>query len=140
VDFEYFDHTADIGVKAYGETLPRMFENAARGMVGIIYEILEEGGEKVSRNVELTLTEDNREQLLIDWLNEVLFILETEGFIPTKFDVTQLTDRSLKALIHGSPLDPRIHRYKTEVKSTTYHMLEIGRENDIYSGTILFDI
>ena len=140
MDFEYFDHTADIGVKAYGDTLPSVFENAAKGLIVIIYEVVKESNDIVSRDIELSVSEDNQEQLLIDWLNEVLFILETEGFIPTNFTVSDLTENTLKATISGSPLDPNIHRYKTEVKSTTYHMLEIGRENDKYFATILFDI
>ena len=140
VDFEYFDHTADIGVKAYGDTLPRVFENAAKGLIGIVYEVTGEPEASLSKEIELTLSEDNQEQLLIDWLNEVLFILETEGFIPTNFEVSNLTENTLKATLSGSPLDPDMHRYKTEVKSTTYHMLEIGSENDKYFATILFDI
>jgi SHS2 domain-containing protein len=139
VDYEYFDHTADIGVKAYGDDLPQMFQNAAKALVGIIFELGEASEEKVLK-VELSNQEEGYEQLLIDWLNEVLYLIETENIVPLRFDVKELDGKRLLAEVAGGRNDPGIHRYKTEVKSATYHMLEIGREKDKYFGMILFDI
>lgn len=137
-DYEYFDHTADIGMMAYGDTLARMFQNAAKGMVGIMFDV-GEGGKERTLTVSLE-HEDNTEQLLIDWLNELLFLIETEGLVMTRFEISEITGKALKAKVTGTPMDPKVHRYKTEIKSTTYHMLKIGRENDKYFGRILFDI
>ena len=139
VEYEYFDHTADIGLKAYGDSLASMFENAAKGMFSIMFETISEVDPAKVLKVELK-EEENQEQLLIDWLNELLFLLETEDLVLSRFNVTDIGPKGLKAEVSGSPFDPQVHRYKTEVKSATYHMLEIGRENDKYFGRILFDI
>ena len=140
MDYEYFDHTADIGMKAYGTTLAQMFENAARGMLSIMFDITTGAEATRTKEVKLELEEENTEQMFVDWLNELLYILDTENLVPTNFNVLRVDGKRLEAEISGNPFDERIHRYKTEIKSTTYHMLEIGRENDKYFGMILFDI
>jgi SHS2 domain-containing protein len=137
VDFEYFDHTADIGVKAYGESLEALFQNAALGLVSIVYET-SYAPESRTFDISVDNPDDNLEQILVDWLNEVLFILETEAAVLTRFDIRELDGRHIRAMAAGSPSG--LHRYKTEVKSVTYHMLEIGREKDLYFARVLFDI
>jgi SHS2 domain-containing protein len=140
VDYEYFDHTADIGLKAHGETLAQMFENAAKGMFSIMLEVISDAEPTRTANVDLEQEEENTEQMFVDWLNELLYILETKDIVPSEFRVIQLDGKRLQAEISGNPFNKEIHRYKTEIKSATYHMLEIGRENDKYFGMILFDI
>ena len=140
VDYEYFDHTADIGVKAYGTDLSEVFINAARGMFSIMFEMISEPVETKVLQVDLQNQEENYEQLLVDWLNELLYLLEAEDAVLHRFKIKKLDGKVLKAEVVGAPFDAKHHRYKTEVKSATYHMLEIGRENDKYFATILIDI
>ncbi len=139
-DYEYFDHTADIGVKAYGSDLSQVFVNAARGMFSIMFEMIDEPLEEKVLKVELQNPDENYEQLLVDWLNELLYLLEAEDAVLSRFEIKELDGKVLKAEVAGGPFDSERHRYKTEVKSATYHMLEIGRENDKYFATILIDI
>ena len=139
MEYEFFDHTADIGMKAWGESMARMFENAAKGMFSIIFDIADAEPTRTMK-LDLDQKEENAEQMLVDWLSELLYILDTQDLVPTSFRVTHLDGEHLEAEISGNPFNKEIHRYKTEVKSVTYHMLEIGRENDKYFGRILFDI
>ncbi|MEE8360453.1 MAG: archease, partial [Candidatus Omnitrophota bacterium] len=65
--YEIVEHTADIGVKAYGKTLQELFANAARGLFDIIADL---EGLKISTSIKIKLEAPNIEELLIAWLDE----------------------------------------------------------------------
>jgi len=139
VDYEYIDHTADIGIKAYGKDPKQVFENAAKGMFSIMFETCDQG-QQTCVEVELDGGEDAQERLLVDWLNELLYLSSTKRLVFVDFSVQSLDSRHLKGKAFGSAYDPKKHRYKTEIKSATYHMLELRKEKDKYYGYVLFDI
>ncbi len=77
-EFEFIDHTADIGVIAYGADIKQVFANAARGLFSIITE-LDTVADKESRNIEITAPD--LEALLVNWLNELIYLFEAKGIL-----------------------------------------------------------
>jgi SHS2 domain-containing protein len=136
VDFEVLEHTADVGIRAYGADITEAFANAARGLFSLITE-LDDIREVEEREIELTA--DDQESLLVNWLNELIYLFDTENIVFKRFDITQLDDNQLKAKCYGERADISRHKIKTGVKGTTYHMLAIER-NDGYKVEVLFDI
>jgi SHS2 domain-containing protein len=135
-DFEILDHTADIGVIAYGADLRQAFANAARGLFSLI-AALDDVEEALYRDIELTAPD--KESLLVEWLNELVYHFDTEGIIFKRFDVIKLDDTHLKARGYGEKADSSKHTLKREVKAATYHMLEVDK-NDGCRVQVLFDI
>jgi len=133
--FELIEHTADTGLKAYGQDLPEAFANAAYGMFSIIAE-LENVKEAESRNVEID--EEDMESLLFEWLNNLLYYFDAETLIFKRFDIQEFGDGHLAAVCYGEKYDPSRHRLKTGVKSATYHMLEVDKENNRVQ--VIFDV
>ena len=136
--YETIDHTADIGVKAWGDNLPQAFEVAGYSMFDIITDA--ESIEPIMER-EIKLEADDLEQLLVDWLSELLFILEVEGILFSKFEVSLETEGEIKKLaatIHGEEMNLKKHVLKTEIKAITYHMLEVNRDENYV--VILFDL
>ncbi|MFC2122372.1 archease [Bacteroidota bacterium] len=125
--FHLIEHTADTGIVAYGNSLAEAFTNVAYGLFTIIAEI-ESVAEINSR--EVTVTAGDIEELLFNWLNELIYIFEVEHLLLKRFDISELTDIHLKANCRGEPYDASRHRLKTGVKSATYHMLEVDREKN----------
>ncbi len=135
-DFEVFEHTADTGVIAYGKDLKEAFINAARGMFSIITDI------NAIENLDsrkISITSSDRESLLVNWLNELIYLFDVDNLLLGKFEITHLDDTSLSAVAYGQKADPEIHELKTGIKAATYHMLEING-NDTCRVRILFDI
>jgi SHS2 domain-containing protein len=120
--FELIEHTADIGLRAYGKSLEEAFANAAYGMFSIIAE-LDAVKDMETRRVEIN--EDNAESLLFEWLNSLLYYFDVEGLIFKRFDVVKFGEGRLVADCFGEKYDASRHRLKTGVKSATYHMLEV---------------
>jgi SHS2 domain-containing protein len=135
-DFEILDHTADVGIIAYGADMKQAFANAARGLFSLITE-LDDVEEVLHRDAELTATDE--ESLLVEWLNELIYQFDTEGLIFKRFDITRLDNTRLKARGYGEKVDKAKHRLKTGVKAATYHMLKVEK-NDGFRVQVLFDI
>lgn len=132
--YEFIEHTADIGIKAYGKNLSEAFENAALGMFDIISDTtkIDSVGEYM-----IELKADNIDQLLVDWLSELLYIHETKNVLLTSFNV-ELDKNKLRARVYGEKLDKKKHPIKNEIKAVTYHILEVNEKKGYVQ--VLFDI
>jgi SHS2 domain-containing protein len=135
-DFEILNHTADVGIIAYGADMKQAFANAGRALFSLITE-LDDVKEVLHRDAELTATDE--ESLLVEWLNELIYQFDTEGIIFKRFDISQLDNTRLKARGYGERVDRARHKLKREVKAATYHMLEVVK-NDGCRVQVLFDI
>ena len=135
-DFEILDHTADVGVIAYGTDLKQAFANAARALFSLITE-LDDVEEVLHRDIELTSSDE--ESLLVGWLNELIYRFDAESILFKRFDIIQLDDTRLKARSYGEKVDSSKHKLKTGVKAATYHMLKVDK-TDGFRVQVLFDI
>jgi SHS2 domain-containing protein len=116
--FALLGHTADVGIVATGATLGEALAWAAKGMFSIIA-----GLDSVSRQelLEVAVKATDPEALVVDWLNELLYRYEAEGFLPREFDVTvDDTGTGLHAQCWGEPIDLERHEILTLVKAATY--------------------
>jgi SHS2 domain-containing protein len=134
--YEVIEHTADAGIAAYGRDLGEAFANAARGMFSLIAEPAR-GRADFCREVDLRSSD--REALLVDWLNELIFIFEVEHVILSGFEITDIGDNRLRARVRGHKIDPSCHHLKTGVKAATYHSLRI-EEGDGFSIRVILDM
>ena len=135
--YEQFPHTADIGVKVYGATLKELFENAAFAMFDIIAD-LEGLKSSVEQNIEVKA--DNYEELLVAWLDELLYNFYTKSLIFFKFEVEELAEGFLKARVFGRPVGANRNRLNTEIKAATYSDLKIKNTSTGYEVRIVFDV
>jgi len=144
--YNLIDHTADVGLKAYGKSLSEAFQNAAKGMFDIITDKSEI--ENIGQ-YNIKLEADDLEQLLVDWLSELLYIHSTKnivfihstknivfGFFKVDLDEKK---KSLSATVFGEKLDMSKHKIGSEIKAVTYHLLEVKKSKPFYVQ-VLFDI
>ena len=134
--FEVIEHTADVGIAAYGADLKEAFANAAYALFSLMTDV-DSVSDNVRRDVEVAA--DNREELLVAWLNELIYLFEVNDVLFSRFDVGELSDTRLKAACYGEHIDPRRHKMKAGVKAATYHMLKV-EEGDGCRVQVLFDI
>jgi SHS2 domain-containing protein len=135
--FEVIEHTADIGIVAYGADIKQVFANAALGLFNLMAD-LENLKENTKREIELSA--EDIEVLLVEWLNELIYISEVEHIIFKRFEVKELSNTQLKAICFGEKIKPGQHRLKREIKAATYHMLKLNKEDGSYKVRIIFDI
>ncbi len=133
VRYEEIEHTADVGIRAYGRTASEIFAAAAEGMFSLIADPanVEPKGE-----VEIRLTAEDLPKLLVAWLSELLFLHETQRLLFSRFDV-RVRGRSLRAHVRGESIDKSRHELKLAIKAVTYHRLSV----DVTKGVaeVIFD-
>ena len=135
-EFEILNHTADVGIIAYGANMKETFANAAKALFSLITE-LDDVEEVLYRDVELVAPD--QESLLVAWLNELIYLFDAESIIFKRFDITKLDNTQLKARSYGERVDNSRHKMKTGVKAATYHMLKVDK-GDGCKVQVLFDI
>jgi SHS2 domain-containing protein len=133
--YRLIEHTADIGLVAYGRDLAEAFANAAYGLFSIIAE-LRPVREIESRTVELR--EKNREGLLFEWLNYLIYLFDVETILFKRFDIKEFDGHRLKATCYGEKYNPARHHLKLGVKSATYYLLEVDTEKN--QVRVIFDV
>ncbi|HEX2090304.1 MAG TPA: archease [Actinomycetota bacterium] len=139
--YELLEHTADIGLRAWGETREALFENCALGLA----EILDRRWREEQREVAAAFTglmadleAPDIEALLVEWMNELLFLLERDTVCLSATKIREMDDTRLSADI---VLDPCAHTPEgTELKAATYHQLAIRRRDSQWEATVFFDV
>ena len=140
--FEFFDVTADVGYRAYGNSLANAFENAAIAMFEVITDT---STIKPMIKKQIRLEAEDECAILYDWLSELLFLHDSEYLVFSKFDVKinskiveDVERYILDASAYGEEFNPSKHERRSEVKAVTYHMMDIKIENmDIILQVIL---
>ena len=134
--FEVIDHTADIGIAAYGANLREAFANAAYALFSLMVD-LDNVADAVCYEAEVTA--ENREDLLVAWLNELIYLFEVEYVLLKRFEIDELSETRLRARCFGERIDSERHKIKIAVKAATYHMLKV-EERDGCRVQVLFYI
>lgn len=134
--FEIFDTTGDVGITIYGKTLEDIFEQAGYGLFSLITEF-----DKIECKQEkkIQLNAEAIEVLFINWLNELIFLFDTEGFLAKKISVN-LKDCSITAKLSGETFDDEKHPRGVLIKAATYHKLRLEKKNGGWFAKVLFDI
>jgi len=127
--FEFLEHTADLYIAAYGESLEEAFENAAFAM----FEGMTDLNKVKTRLEELVEVEGQDEQaLLYNWLEALLVKFDVTGNLYSEFQILNIKKTSvgfsLRAKIWGEPFNSKKHLSKVGVKAVTYHLMEILRD------------
>lgn len=133
--FEFIEHTADVAFKAYGKDLNELFANAAEALESTLVHLEHVAPIEVRR---IEIASYSYENLLYDWLAELLVMCEVERFAVKKCKV-KITGLSLTAECLGERVGLDKHVLNEEVKAVTYHNLQVMK-NDIYHVEITLDV
>lgn len=135
--FETFEHTADLGLRARAADLDALFAETARALFSAIVDDV--STVRPERKIDVRLDSDEREYLLFDWLNELLYQSETQHLVFGRCEV-QISETGLEASAWGEPRDPDRHGVGHEVKAITYHGLKVEQTNDGWLAEVIVDI
>jgi SHS2 domain-containing protein len=138
--YRFIDHTADVAAELDGSSPGELFGSAAQALTDTITAI-ETVRPTVTQSV--TLEAPTLDDLLVDWLNELLYRFEVHGLICARADV-RISGRDgrchLRATVSGEPFDASRHPARVLVKSATYHGLEVRQDGSTWQARIVFDI
>jgi SHS2 domain-containing protein len=131
--FEEIEHTADLALRVFGRDMKELFANAAQGMFAMMAE---PAVEEPTREREMSLKAGDYESLLVDWLNELIYLHEVEGETYSQFAIETLSREKLKAHVTGGPTKSKTRA----IKAATFHELKVVKTDTGYEATIVFDV
>jgi SHS2 domain-containing protein len=136
---ETFEHTADLGLRAVASDLEDLFRTAGEGLFDVI--VANRSDIRVVESEPISLTADSTEDLLVAWLNELIYRCETRHRLYARFDVSlDEAGRSLTGTIGGEPIDRGRHVLDHEVKAATHHGLRVERDDGGWVAEVILDI
>lgn len=135
-EYRLIEHTADMGIEATGENRADLFIQAARALREMISAA--EAAPREERIVEVE--GEDAAELMVRWLNEILFLFETQGFFPADFRIEEIGEKKVRARVAGEPFDHERHPVEREVKSVTYHQLEVGESGGTWTARLFVDL
>ena len=135
--YRQIEHTSDLGIRVWGADLKELFINSACAMYDLIVDI--KAVDPVVQ-IEIETKADDRDQLLRNWLSELLYYFNTKELIFKDFKITHLDDYNIKSIANGEKIDKARHNIMHEIKAITFHDLDIKREDNRFITDIIFDI
>ncbi len=135
--YETFEHTADIGLRARAGDLNTLFAEAARAFFSVLVENYADV--RAADEFSISVEADARDDLLYDWLAELLYLYDTQHVLLAEFDVS-VREGHVKATVRGEPVDFDRHRLDMDVKAITYHELKVQREGDGWLAEVIVDL
>jgi len=135
--FEIIDHTADVGIIAYGTDIKELFSNVALALFSLITEV---DSIKENSHLDVEVTSHDRSSLLVEWLNELIYLFDVKHILLNRFDIITLSHNQLRATCYGESFDPTRHKLKLAIKAATYHMLRLDEDEKGYIAQIILDI
>lgn len=137
IPYRYIEHPSDVGFEAYGDSLEELFANAAIAMYSFmtgVDEIEAEEERAVSIQAEDLLS------LMFDWLDELLFLFESESLVMKHFTITvNESEFRITGTCRGGKFDPARHEAGIIVKAVTYNMMEV-KKNERWHARVVLDV
>jgi SHS2 domain-containing protein len=135
--FEVIDHTADVGIIAYGADIKELFSNAALALFSLITE-----PESIENkfHLDVEVSSEDVDTLLIEWLNELIYLFDVKHILLNRFDIKSLTRNGLQATCYGEDFNTMKHTIKIGVKAATYHMLKLDKSDDGFKAQVILDV
>lgn len=135
--YEQFPHTSDIGIRVFGRDLKELFQNADFAMFDTMADL---EGLKGGSEDKFSLKGKDYEDLLVLWLDELLYNSCTKDVLYFRFEIDELTENTIKASAFGRPAGVNRNRLKKEIKAATYSGLHIDKTDSGYKVEIIFDV
>ncbi|WP_172620940.1 archease [Rubrobacter xylanophilus] len=132
------DHTADVGFEVEAPSVGELLREALRGLLLVVFEVPPQGDGTEERRVELSAPD--LETLLVRWLNELVFLIQGEGFVPVGVEVEVGEGLSLRARLRGVQLDVERYGWQGEIKGATFHGLEVVRRDGALHARVILDV
>ncbi len=131
-----FEHPSDLGLEATADTLGELFQALGEGAAGQICP----AGVEPAETRELRAEAEDVEYLAVEFLGELLALLHLEHFLVATVRVEEISERGVRAVVAGEPVDPARHELGAEVKAVTYHQLKVAREAGGWIARVILDL
>ncbi|MDY6844787.1 MAG: archease [Thermodesulfobacteriota bacterium] len=136
--YEITDHTADLGVRVYGNSLKELFSNTGFAFFDLLVDL---GDVREKNTFCIEITGDDLQDLMVNFLRELIYLHYVKGYIFKRFETVCVSNgKVLQIKAFGEDIDVHRHIIKDEIKAITYHNLMIEEEGNSWIANMIFDV
>jgi SHS2 domain-containing protein len=134
--YRLLEHTADIGINVWGDSLEDLFEHAAGAMYSLITDI---NTVRPLMSLAIDMQASDKDELLRNWLSELLYYFHAKEILLSGFAIESLSETGICSFASGEKFDQSRHVLKHELKAVTFHNLHILQKKPGFQTDIIFD-
>ncbi len=141
VNYEFIEHTADVGIRVKAGDLKGIFKNAALAMFDIVAEKRTENREQRtenSREIIVKQKANDLKELFVNWLNDLLSLSAVKGLIFCDFKINKIDEGNLQAVAAAEAI--KNYKVNVEIKAATYHQLKLEETKGGWQAEVIFDV
>jgi SHS2 domain-containing protein len=136
LSYKFLDHATDAFVEVTAKDLKEAFSVTADAVINIT---LDQDKVEQKEQKEFSAKGKDLRYLLFSWLEEITFVLITEGFAIRRieFDILEIDGYTIAAKAYGEPLDLKKHNFKVEIKAPTFYEMKIEQNEGVFMRFLL---
>lgn len=135
--YECIDHTADLAIVVHAASLKQLFEEAGRALFDLL---IRTRGVRASHSIICTVEGADKEDLMVNWLRELLYLFNGEEKAVSSIEILDLTPSRVEARLEWIPVDFTQDEVMTEIKAVTYHQIRVEKTDRDYEAQVVFDV
>ena len=137
MSWKTFEHQADVGLALDATDGPALFAEAGLALAALSYD---PAAVREREAYELAGEARGVEELLVAWLNDLVFLLEGRRVVWQRIGFSHWSETAYRAELHGEPADPERHSLRDLVKAATYHRLSVSRDETGWHARVILDV
>lgn len=135
--YHLFNHTADLGMEFYGNNREELFLCAGQALYDVITDLEDVNA---AERVDIRVSGMDLEDLLVNWLREILYFQQGKGMLLKKFVISKMNNTFIDAYAEGELFDEKKHVIRKEIKAVTYHDVKIEKKDGEWRARVVFDL
>ncbi len=137
VSYEAIDHTADFGVRVFGDNPIDLFQNSAMALMD---QVVETASLLPQKEIRLSIKGNDWPDLMVNWLREILYLWSGKALLTRSVQIQSITEKSLSSRVGVDLFSPQRHTLISEIKAVTYHQIQVLDRGGLWEATVIFDI
>lgn len=130
-------HQSELAVKIFGSSQAELFENSGSALFDVITD---PGKVDIKDRLPLEVEGTDRDDLLVNWVRELLYLYQGSGYLLREFRTLELGDKLVKAEVCGEKIDPDRHEIKQEVVAIAYDKSRMVKTGDQWTAQLIFEV
>ena len=128
---------SELAVRVTGNSQADLFANSAFALFDVMSDVDKiEVKERINLEVEGT----DRDDLLVNWMRELLYLYQGSGYLLREFNIREVKDTIVKAEVCGEKIDPDRHEVKQEIGAVAFHKSRMEKTGNQWTAQVIFEL
>ena len=136
-NYRILNRASDLVIKIFGKSQAELFANSAFALFDLMTEV-----DKVEVQEHLLLEVEgvDRDDLMVNWMRELLYLFQVSGYLLKDFQVREARDNFVRGEVSGEKFDPDRHELRREIRSIAYHQSRMEKTGDQWTAQMIFEL